>query len=188
MSYATALESLRDLVVALSGIGDALVLLGYGDQGRPSAAHMTLRMVNDRAVGWSARTSSVQVSQERQARIQIDAYRASAVTGLRQLAALLQSGDARVLAATGMAIQGVGDVRDTTAIWMTTYEPRATLEVLMGYAAVYTAQDPASATSIGLVVNADVQGTAAYDEAPGYDVGTYTKTLTIEIADAAPIP
>lgn len=185
MSYAAALESLRDLVVALSGIGDALVLLAYGDLGRPTASHMTLRTVNDRAVGWSQRSAEDEVTQERQARIQIDAYGDGAVAGLRQAAVLLQSGDARVLAATGIAIQGVGDVRDTTAIWMTKYESRATLEVLMGYALTISAQDPTTATSIGLVVNATIGGSATYDAAPGYDVGTYTQTHTIEIPDAA---
>jgi hypothetical protein len=43
VSYAAALEALRDLVVALSGVSDTLVLLAYGDAGRPAAAHMALR-------------------------------------------------------------------------------------------------------------------------------------------------
>lgn len=168
MSYAAALETLRDLVVALSGVSDSLVLLAYGDLGRPASPHMTLTLVTDRAVGWAQRTALNTTGQERQARLQIDAYGASAVDALRKTATLLQSGDARILAATGIAIQGVGDVRDTTAIWMTKYEARATLEVLMGYAVSYTATDPATATSIGLTVEAE----GAID-------------TTIEIADAA---
>jgi len=184
VSYAAALEALRDLVVALSGVGDTLVLLAYGDAGRPSASHMTLRLVNDRAVGWSQRTAEDQISQERQARIQIDAYRDTAVAGLRQAATLLMSEDARVLTAS-VALQGVGDVRDTTAIWMTTYEPRATLEVLIGYALTISAQDPTEATSIGLVIDATVAGSATYDAAPGYDVGTYSLTRNVELPNAA---
>lgn len=166
MSYATALEALRDLVVALSGVSDTLVLLAYGDLGRPASAHMTLQLVRDVPVGWAQRTGTTTTAQERQARIQIDAYGQSAVDGLRKTATLLQSSDARVLAATGIAIQGVGDTRNTTAIWMTKYEARATLEVLMGYAVVYTSTDPTTATSIGLDIHAP--------------------DITIEIPDAAP--
>lgn len=168
MSYAAAVEALRDLVVLLSGIGDTLVLLSYGDLGRPSATHLTLTPLPDRAVGWSQRTAANQVTQERQGRIQIDAWGAGAVAGLRQCATLLQSLDARVLAAP-VAIQGIGDIRDTTAIWMTKYEPRATLEVLIGYAVVYTASDSATATQIGLTVEGE---------------GAIEATISVEILDA----
>ncbi len=185
MSYAVALEALRDLVVSLSGVADTLVLLAYGDLGRPSSPHMTIQEVADLDVGWAQRTALDTVGQERQARLQIDAYGASAVDALRKTATLLRSSDARILA-TSMAIQGVGNVRNTTAIWMTKYEPRATLEVLMGYAVSYTASDPTTATSIGLAINATIQGSAAYDRAPGYDAGTYSALLTIELPNAAP--
>lgn len=185
MTYEAALEVLRALVRDLSGVSDTLVLLAYGDAGRPSASHLTLQLVTDGPVGWLQRDA-----QDRQARIQVDAYGASAVAGLRKTAALLQSSDARVLTASaaGMAIQGVGVVRNTTAIWMTKYERRATLEVLMGYTVTYSAEEPETATSIGLVVHGTTLGSARYDSAPGYDLGTYSQTLTAEIPDAAPPP
>lgn len=187
MSYPDALEVLRALVRDLSGLSDGLVLLAYEDFGRPAAAHMTIQEVTDQDVGWAQRTAEDVTSQQRQARLQIDAYGAAAVAALRKTATLLRSGDARVLAASaaGAAIQGVGSLRNTTAIWMTKYERRATLEVLMGYAVVYASEDPATATSIGLVVDGTTLGSARYGAAPGYDRGTYSLTRHIELPDAA---
>lgn len=190
MTYDEALEVLRALVRDLSGVSDPLVLLAYEDAGRPSSSHMTIQLVTDTQIGWSRRSALDELTQDRQARIQVDAYGATAVSGLRKTAALLQSSDARVLTASaaGMAIQGVGPVRNTTAIWMTKYERRATLEILMGYTVTYSAEEPETATSVGLVVHGTTLGSARYDRAPGYDLGTYSKTLTAEIPDAAPPP
>ena len=140
MTQAQALQALRVLVVALSGVSDALVLLAYAEMGRPSAAHLLLRIITDTATGYG-QLAGTTVTQRRQLRVQIDAFGASAVAALPRVAALLQSIDARIIAAT-VAVHAVGDVRDTTSIMHAAWEPRATLDVTVGYEAVHTSTSP----------------------------------------------
>lgn len=150
MTQDAALTALCALTATLSGV--AAVQVAERDPGRPAAAHITVRVVTDTALGWTV-IAGTSASQRRRLRAQIDAYGATACTGLLRLASLLQSQDPRVMA-SGLALQGVNDVSNTTAILATGHEPRRTIEVLAAYdLTLADAQGPTPATAIDLDVD-----------------------------------
>lgn len=154
MSYTTTDKALRDLVVALTGFDDSLVLFTYGDTGRPQSDHLTVLPFPDSRKGFPA-TSGTDVSQHRDKRYQIDGYGSTAVDAVRRFSVLIESDDKRVTDAAALfSIIGAGSVSDTTTDYRTGYESRATLDIMVGYVATVSNAEPQpEATQVDLVVS-----------------------------------
>ncbi len=154
MSYTATDKAFRDLVVALTGFSDTLVLFTYGDAGRPQADHITVLPFPDTRRGFPS-TSGTDVSQHRGKRYQIDGYGSTAVDAVYRCSILIESDDKRVTdAVDDFTIIGVGSVSDTTTDYRTGYEARATLDVMAGYIATMSnAAAQPTATQIDLTVS-----------------------------------
>lgn len=167
MSYTVTDKAFRDLVVALTGFSDTLVLFSYGDAGRPTVDHITVLPFPDTRKGYPF-TSGTDVSQRREKRYQLDGYGSTAVDAVRRYSMLIESDDKRVtdLIST-FGINGVGSVADTTTDYRTGYEARATLDVMAGYiATVSNAEPQPTATQIDLTVTSQESTATLPDVAP----------------------
>ena len=150
------MNEFRDLLVALSGIADSLVLFAYGDMGRPTDDHLLVTNITDGDKGWP-QSSGATVSQNRTIRWQIDGFGPTAATACDRLAMLLRSDDKRVTdAAPAVNISGVSDVSNRTGIFHTSYETRRVLEVLVAFTRTETSTEvQPTSTQINLTVTGD---------------------------------
>lgn len=167
MTPLEARNLLMDCIATMTGFDTELVLAAYGDAGRPSVSHFLVTELSDVGVGYPFRdTPRTTILHARQLTIQLDGFGTDAARWVSRLASLLWSDHpARVvMVSAGATIQGIGNVRDTTALLAggTTYEPRATLDVTVGYVSAETSvAEPTEVDQIevDVIATGGVEGT-----------------------------
>ena len=147
-----ALLRLCALIVALTPLTEAQVLLGYRDLPRPSGAHVTVLPLASPAVGFPRGAHHA-----RELQILLTAYGEAATQALDALATALWSDAPAMHAASadGLAIRAVAPVQDQTALQATSYEPRSSVTVTVGFVAAPEVPAPAEAGSITLDVDGE---------------------------------
>ena len=158
MTQDEAIALFRTAVVALSGLADERVVLGYSPQvPRLAVGHVYIVPTADARVGFPRQATSSVVNQSRRATVTVDAVGTDACAALRQAVALLWSDASavRTLTAAGVATQGIGDVIDTSVPMATAYEPRCTVDVDLGYVFAVAATAGPPATQINLSTTAE---------------------------------
>lgn len=145
-----------DLVTTLTGLAETLVIIGYGDGSVRDVSHIELHELTDDGVGFPTRSGTTH-THTREVPVLVTAYGTAAVTALSKLPTQLW-GDTLVMhtaVAAGLTIRGVSPISNQTAIQTTSYEPRASLTVTIGYVHTQTGvAGPTEATS----VEVEVQG------------------------------
>lgn len=137
MSYPTALETLRGLLVTLSGLPNDRVLLWGTAQvtrrppvsGQP-AAQITLTVLDDAMTGRPYRVGD-DVEVHRLLTVQVDALGVDGCSTLRRAHLLLWPASEGL--ASTLGLQRVDPLRDTSALETTAYAPRLTCTVELGY-------------------------------------------------------
>lgn len=156
MTGEAAVQALCDLVVALTGVTAGELFLAYGQQGRPSFPHILMTEITDARKTWPRGDE-----QDRTLRFQVDGFGDDMKAKVKRLAMLLVSSDSRVSAAV-VSITAVTDVSNTTTLYQSGYEPRATLEVEAEYTRTETGIAPHDeAEQIDLTVTDTETGTTA---------------------------
>jgi len=167
ISQEAAKQALLAAIVAM--VSPIPVLLDHADASVLEGDHVQVLVTSDTGIGQTQRVTSTTQRQERLMVVQVSGYGeaaigAGAVSSLLTLASLLRSDDSRALTlhAAGVAVQGVGEVRDLTAYWQSDHEPRAVLTLRVGYTRLLTDSDEGpAATSIQVDILESVPTTAA---------------------------
>jgi hypothetical protein len=142
----------RAMLAALSSLPLASVRLADTDGGgRPAADTLTYRWVSDEARGEGGRAGGTW-RRAREVAVLVEAFGSSAVAGLRRAADLLTADAAERLpfVAAGLSVRNVGPVQDRTAVLGDTWEPRADLQLVVGYVRAQTAGGAPAAESVTL--------------------------------------
>lgn len=157
LTQSQALAAFGVALATMSGLSapadQPLVYRGQRDRPRPDVGSYRLTVLSDVGVGRSYRVSSTALEQHRQLTVQVDAIGATVQEPAIRIHALLR-GDSpgmRTLQAAGVAVQGVTDLLDASAILQTSFEPRSLFTVRLGYVLALTnAAQGVEATSIVL--------------------------------------
>lgn len=159
----TAMPALLTWLRAVSGLAGDLVRASYQTAPTGATAYIVVTPQSDVARSATARVGTA-IEQSRRLTVQIDGYGWPAVEGVRRAAVLAQSDDAasRTMYAAGLSVTRVGNVRNTTALQTSTYEPRATLDLVVGYVTTTASTAPEAATQ----VRVDIEGR----DAPTIDI------------------
>ena len=157
MNQDDAIALLRDAVVALSGLADDHVLLGYGPQvPRLATGHIYLISQGDARIGFPRQSTLTVVNQSRLADVRLEAVGYAACAALRVVHALLwsQHDAVRALSAAGVSTHELGDVIDVSVPVTTAYEPRCLFDAAIGYVLSVASAAGPEATAINLSTEA----------------------------------
>lgn len=152
-----AISAVIAAIVSITGLPDAMVYRAFGDGPVGTPDRIVVTPISDIRRGtWERDGAGINVA--RRLSLQIDGYGLTAVDGVHAVADTIQSDGAasRALSDAGVAVQRVDTTRDTTALQTSTYEPRATLSIVVGYIRRTETQGYPDATSISV----DIRGRA----------------------------
>lgn len=166
----------RSMISVLSGVPLAQVLLADGYGPAPTGAAIAYRWASDAAIGFGALVElpteppTTAWADAREVTVLVQAYGSAAVEALGTLAPLLDSPDSRRLAfvAQGLAVRSVGPITDRTQMLHDAPEPRADLNIVVGYVRVpgYTPADLAESIALARAGDTFASWALLPDETP----------------------
>lgn len=148
----TAILAMLAALRTISGLPSAQVYRSHGNATPGTGDRIAVTPIVDVRRGRATRGGG-NLDTARRLTLQIDGYGWDAAQAVRDASSVLQTDGvaSRALTAAGVSVNRIGSARDTSAVQTSTWEPRVTLDVVVGY--IRRVETAGSAEAGAIVVN-----------------------------------